>query len=482
MVGTLENLLLTPLADISGTSSHSPFDAVVVGGGTAGITAARTLVENGRRVALMESGSLVLLSHISSTGLRFDSDLSRAVQTALQYSPQSSDGTAFGSLIRCVGGRGLFWNGASPRFLEADFKGWPIHLAELEPYYEWSEQQFHVSRDYGSGGLGQTVLRLLRRAGYPAEFLPFAVDTRPTRDGWLAGNIGNSVEPLLRAGTLTALGRPLQLATGAYVSRIVLNGSGDAASGVQVIDQSTQQTYLVAARSVVLAAGGFESVKLALLSGLTDQSGLIGRMISDHLFCRAYYPVPAGIYRPDLPEASMILIRPDSERAYQLEVHLPDDNIFNLKSNEAWKPDASRAYAFMVRNFAPVRPRVENYIEARPGGPGSFIVHLSYAPEDLALRDQMVAGLESVRVALDGGPSLQVQVMPPGASHHEAGGLAMGTDPKLSVTDSYGRFHNVRNVVVSDSASWPDIVAANPHLTIAAIARRQASQLSKDLA
>jgi len=75
-----------------------------------------------------------------------------------------------------------------------------------------------------------------------------------------------------------------------------------------------------------------------------------------------------------------------------------------------------------------------------------------------------------------------LQIMPPGASHHEAGGLRMGTDPKSSVTDSYGRFHSVHNAVVVDSATWPDVVPANPHLTIAAISRRQAKQLTSDLA
>jgi choline dehydrogenase-like flavoprotein len=110
------------------------------------------------------------------------------------------------------------------------------------------------------------------------------------------------------------------------------------------------------------------------------------------------------------------------------------------------------------------------------------VVHFSYSSEDLQLRDQMVAGLEAVRNALSAGVALQLQIMPPGASHHEAGGLAMGTDPKSSVTDAYGRFHTVQNVVVADAAAWPDVVAANPHLTIAAIARRQARQLSKDLA
>ena len=480
MADVIANELLTPLADISAASTKSPFDAVVVGAGTAGITAARTFVEAGRRVALLELGPLALLTHISSTALRCNPTVSRAVQTGLQYSPLAADGTPFGSLISCVGGRGMFWNGASPRFLESDFEGWPIAFSEMDPYYQWAEQQFRVSRDYGSGGLGQSILRMLWRAGYPAEFLPFSVDTRATRDGWLGGTVGNAVDPFLHTGSLAKAG-PAQLATGAYATRITRNSAGDSATGVEVNDQATGKTYPVMARSVVLAAGGFESVKLAMLSGLGDQSGLMGRSISDHLFCRGYYPVPPGIYRSDLPEASMLLIRPDANRKYQVEVHLPGDNIFNLKSNDAWKPDATRDYAYMVRNFAPVRPRTDNYIEAKPGGPGSFVVHFSYSPEDIALRDQMVAGLEAVRNALGGGPALVLQVMPPGASHHEAGGLAMGVDPKLSITDPYGRFHSIYNVMVADASTWPDVAAANPHLTIAAIARRQAIQLSKDL-
>jgi choline dehydrogenase-like flavoprotein len=481
MIGPLDKLLLATLADVATTSKKSPYDAIVVGGGTAGITAARTLVESGHHVALIESGPLVLLTHVSSTGLRFDSSLTRSVQTSLQYAPLMSDGNAFGSLIACVGGRGMFWNGAAPRFLDADFDGWPIKLAELEPQYRWAEEQFHVSTNYGSGHLGETIVGLLKQAGFAAEFLPFAVDTRATRDGWLGGTVGNAVEPLLRSGLLTAPTRPLQLLTGAYVSRICLNSQRDAASGVEARDRENGQVFQISGRSVVLAAGGFESVKLALVSGLKDASGLMGHMITDHLFCRAYYPVPPGIYRPDCAEAAMVLIRPNETRPYQLEVHAPGDNIFTLRSSAAWKPDASQAYAFMVRNFAPVRPRVENYIEAKPGGPGNFVVHFSYAPEDLELRDKMVTGLDSVREALKAGAALQLQIMPPGASHHEAGGLVMGTDSDLSVTDSFGRCHSVSNVVVVDASTWPDVVPANPHLTISALARRQSLQLGKDL-
>jgi choline dehydrogenase-like flavoprotein len=74
-----------------------------------------------------------------------------------------------------------------------------------------------------------------------------------------------------------------------------------------------------------------------------------------------------------------------------------------------------------------------------------------------------------------------MQQFAPGDSHHEAGGLMMGSDPTSSVTDPFGRFHSIPNVVVADAATWPTTSAANPCLTISALARRQAQQLHDDL-
>jgi hypothetical protein len=91
-------------------------------------------VETGKRVAILDAGPLALLSHIQSTDLRFDPALAAGLQQALSYSPWAADGSPFGSLIGCVGGRGLFWNGAAPRFSAADFEGWPISIGDLEPH------------------------------------------------------------------------------------------------------------------------------------------------------------------------------------------------------------------------------------------------------------------------------------------------------------------------------------------------------------
>jgi choline dehydrogenase-like flavoprotein len=481
MANALEQYLLSPLEELAKASIASPWDAVVVGGGTAGLTAARTLAERGKRVAVLEGGSLALLTHSTTTDLRFDPAGLTRFRELLQYSPRRSDGGQFGFMIACFGSRAMFWNGAAPRFAEGDFASWPIKKADIDPFYSWAELEMRVSRDYGDTGLGQTALRQLRESGLPAELGPYAIDTHPTSDGWIGGTLGNPMAVLLRTSLVTAAEPALRMAGHAFATKILL-GAGGKAAAVTVTDRSDGASYEVETRSVVLAGGGFESVRLAIASGLPDRSGLLGRRIVDHLFCRAYYPVPDTLYDPAQPEAAIVAVPADEMRGFQLELHLPSDNLFMLSELSTWKPSAGDPfYAAMVRSFAPVAPRDDNFVEAGAGdAPGDYTVHLTYSPDDLQLLDEMVAGLDSVRAAL-GGERAEAERFTPGDSHHEAGGMLMGSDPTSSVTDPYGRLWSTPNVVVADAASWPCTSAANPCLTITALSRRQALQLSEDL-
>jgi choline dehydrogenase-like flavoprotein len=87
------------------------------------------------------------------------------------------------------------------------------------------------------------------------------------------------------------------------------------------------------------------------------------------------------------------------------------------------------------------------------------------------------------RVAAGLGAELvRTQENGPGAALHEFGGLRMGTDPALSVTDPHGRFWRVRNLSCADAAIWPHQGSANSYLTITAIALRNATRLAAELA
>jgi choline dehydrogenase-like flavoprotein len=60
-------------------------------------------------------------------------------------------------------------------------------------------------------------------------------------------------------------------------------------------------------------------------------------------------------------------------------------------------------------------------------------------------------------------------------SAHIMGTLRMGTDPKTSVLDENGRFHDVGNLWAADGAPFPTSSGYNPTLTIIALAARIAA-------
>jgi choline dehydrogenase-like flavoprotein len=60
---------------------------------------------------------------------------------------------------------------------------------------------------------------------------------------------------------------------------------------------------------------------------------------------------------------------------------------------------------------------------------------------------------------------------------HILGTLRMGTDPDRSVTDPYGRFHDLENLYCSDGGVFVTSTGYNPTLTIQALACRQAYRI-----
>jgi choline dehydrogenase-like flavoprotein len=59
-------------------------------------------------------------------------------------------------------------------------------------------------------------------------------------------------------------------------------------------------------------------------------------------------------------------------------------------------------------------------------------------------------------------------------SAHTIGTCRMGNDPEQSVVDPYGRSHEIANLWVCDNSVFPSALAANPALTIMALALRTA--------
>lgn len=60
---------------------------------------------------------------------------------------------------------------------------------------------------------------------------------------------------------------------------------------------------------------------------------------------------------------------------------------------------------------------------------------------------------------------------------HEAGTCRMGTSEADSVTDSYGRLHETRNLYVADASLFPSSLDRHPTYTLLALVSRIAKNL-----
>lgn len=470
------------LETLARESAVKPLDAVIVGGGSSGLTTARTLFEAGLSVAVLEAGPAPFLTHISNTDLRFTRGLTRNLRDATMYRPKLAGGESFGVSYGCLGGRGLFWNGAAPRYSQADFAGWPFGADELDDEYRWAEIQYRVSTSMGKTPIARRMLARLDAAGLPGEPGPFAADIDDLYFGRLSAGIASGLGPFFRGcGEAVAAGK-LKVAIETMAEALLIDG--DAVRGV-VAGHAGGPRFEILARSVVLSGGGIESIKLAKLSGVPDPAERIGKGLQEHLFYHCIGNCPA-LY--DASRDSAILYRrAPTQDAHQWEVHVPGNRLFAIDDGTPWEPGNTPPYQLMMRSFSATEKRDDNFVEAKPGGLGSSIVHFTYSAQDEALKQRVAAEAVGMADALEMTPADPVPVgsverfRTPGNSYHEAGGLDMGTDPATSVTDPHGRFHHMPNLISADAAAFPRIGATNPHLTLVAMARRTGQALADTL-
>jgi choline dehydrogenase-like flavoprotein len=62
-------------------------------------------------------------------------------------------------------------------------------------------------------------------------------------------------------------------------------------------------------------------------------------------------------------------------------------------------------------------------------------------------------------------------------SRHVMGTLRMGADPRTSVVDAFGKFHDLDNLYSADGAPFPTSSGYNPTLTIQALSLRTAGAM-----
>jgi choline dehydrogenase-like flavoprotein len=334
----------------------------------------------------------------------------------------------------------------------------------------------------GESALAGRIIARLQASGFPAEAGSFAVDDAPLAPGRLSAGIASGLGLFFRHAGAAVVSGKLRVATGVLVTRLQVSG----ARATGVVAEANGSEAEIPARTVVLAAGGIESIKLAALSGVPDPHERIGKGLQEHIFYHGLFSSPE-LYDGVQPDAAVVYVRAPTQDSHQWELHAPGERLFALDDGSQWEPGPSAPYHVMVRSFAATEKRDENFVEPREGPRGSSLIHFSHSAADESSQESILDRAPRLAKALNLQPTDaegvdgQGRFRPPGSSYHEAGGLDMGTDPRTSVTDGDGRFHTVPSLICADAAAFPRIGATNPHLTIVAVAHRKAEALARSL-
>jgi choline dehydrogenase-like flavoprotein len=105
-------------------------------------------------------------------------------------------------------------------------------------------------------------------------------------------------------------------------------------------------------------------------------------------------------------------------------------------------------------------------------------VHFDDHPNDAAMREHAWEVGEEVYDAVG---ATGAHRTPPYPSTHNMGTARMSERPEDGVVDEFGRAHDVKNLFVSDGSVFTSGAAANPTLTIVALAIRQAEYIGEQV-
>ena len=519
----------------SGTrfAADDPYVVVIVGSGAGGGTLAHELCRQGIRTVVLEAGPHLIADDYHQ--LEWP-----AFNQMAWLDPRTTSGSwrvarDFPNLpawtVKAVGGSTTHWAGACPRFKEHELRAqetygggidgaslldWPIGLDELEPYYEKAERKIGVTHRHGRPPLPannnyKVFANGAERVGYRGYATgPYGTNAEPydgrpasVQDGFnfqgdkSAAKWSTLVAELPKAA---ATGK-LDLRADAHAVQIIHDARGRV-DGVLYVD-ADGALRRQRAKAVCVAGNSIESARLLLLSsspshpdGLANSSGQVGRNYMRHLTASVYarFPEPVRMWRGETM-AGVITDEsghdPDRGFAggfYMETLSLGPSFLAAFLDPGAWGPEFASAMDRYERTAgmwlvgedmpqATNRVTLNADVSDQHGLPVPN-VHFDDHPNDVAMREY---AWDRGRALFEAVGADDCTLTPPYPTTHNLGTCRMSARPEDGVVDGFGRTHDVRNLFVSDGSVFTTGAAANPTLTIAALAIRQAEHIGEQV-
>lgn len=551
------------------------YDAIVVGSGISGGWAAKELAEKGLKVIMLERGENIehIKDYVNATKgtWEFPHRGGRTRQMIEDYPVLRRDyplneinlnfwvkdkECPYTEVKRFdwyrgyhVGGRSLMWGRQSYRLSDMDFSAnardgiatdWPIRYKDVEPWYTHAEKFAGISGN--RDGLpqlpdghflpamemncvekdvaarvkehfkGTRLITIGRTANITVQHNG-RTQCQYRNKCWLGCPFGayfstqsSTLPAAMKTGNLTL--RPFSI-----VTKVIYDKNTKKATGVEVLDAETNQTYEYKAKVVFLCASAMNSAWVLFNSatdvwegGLGSSSGELGHNVMDHHFRAGaggiaegyddkYYfgRRPNGIYIPRFQNVPEDTKKRDFIRGFGYQGSASRENwkrnVAELNIGVELKNELSEPgpWTMGITAFGEILPYHENKISLDKDKKDKW--GLPVLKFDCEIKDNenkmrkamiedakemlQAAGLKNV-YGFDNGYAM-------GMGIHEMGTARMGKDPKTSVVNSNNQIWDAKNVFVTDGAFMTSAACQNPSLTYMAMTARAADFAVKEL-
>jgi choline dehydrogenase-like flavoprotein len=506
---------------------------VIIGSGAGGGTLAHELTRQGIKVVLLEAGKRESLASFSQVP-------GEAYAQLTWLDPRSSSGNwsvakttpaAPAWLTKTLGGTTTHWGAVTPRVLDweirartrygavagASLADWPISYAELEKYTGLAEARMFVTRRHGIPGLPasnnfKVMYAGAKKLGYQRVHTGYlainsrAQDDRPPciQQGFCVQGckVGAKWSTLYTEIPRAEATGQLDLRIQSMATRIEHDAQGRANAVVYRDANGHEQRQK--ARVVCVACNAPETTRLLLLSqsgkfsrGLANSSDQLGRNYCHHVlgFATAVFEQPVRMWR-GTAQSGLIEdeARNDPKRGFVGGYYLEMVNFDPTGAALAALPYGwGRDFAGVMEGFANMAammvvgedlPRADNRVTLSTttrdasGLPVAHI-HVDEHDNDIAMRKH---GLQQARRIFEAAGARRVLLGEgsPQATHN-LGTARMSSKPEDGVVNPWGQTHDVKNLFISDGSVFTTPAAANPTLTIVALALRQAQFIRQQL-
>lgn len=508
-------------------------DVLIVGAGAAGGVLAKELAEANIGVVVLEAGP-----HWSPER-DFVSDELGARQLYWRE-PRVTAGTdpiELGANVtgRGVGGSTVHYSMVALRMHESDFHvrsldgvadDWPISYDDLEPHYEAVERELGISgpvtwpwaprrrgpypyREHPLNGVAQLFASGCEGIGVRWAPAPLATISAPKegrppcvyRGFCIYGCSTNAKSSTLVTYIPKAIAAGADIRADCTATRINLDERGRARSVtyLRTTEDGRRVEEEQAASVVVVAGYSIETPRLLLLSaqaghpdGLANSSGLVGRRLMVHASHIAYGRFAELVYQykgPPTLALSQDFYETDAgrdfARGFTIEPIGPFPAAFARQAAAGlglWGAEL-RELMLDYNHFAgwglvgECLPRDDNRVTLDPderdadGRPVARVT-FGWGENDRRLIAYGLGRLHEILTAAGAETTWDVE-----DTAHLLGGCRMGDDPATSVVDGWCRSWDVPNLFICDGSVFVTSSAANPSLSIQAIARRTAAHV-----